>query len=498
MSAAGAGGGPGRSRLSWRLPLRWRLALVYGLGCALALFASGLLSYAFHTRSHYDELDRVLVDRALHLAAEVRQAGTRVNTDLQAGGLPVLSGVYGPDGRVRRRSAAAPALVQASPPQVLAAPAGPAYAGVVALFPRLTPPPPHPAGGAFGLLVGEQRWRVFVLPVRAGGTALGYVETLTPLGLLDRSVARLRTVLLGVGTLCLLGALAATWFTAGRLLRPLEAMTAAAREIARSREPTARVAPPPHDDEVGELARTFNTMLESLEESAQTQRRFIADASHELRAPLTVVRANLDLLRRYPDMPEAERADVVREAERESERMTRLVGQLLTLARGDAGLGIRRGQVVLEALVRETVQEAQHLARGQRLALGPVDAATVEGDGDRLKQLLLILLDNAVHYTPPGGQVNVTLRRDGPAARLTVSDTGVGIAGPDLPRVFERFYRGAPARTHHPGGSGLGLPIARWIAEQHGGSLRLASRPGVGTQVTFELPVAPGTGPGGR
>jgi signal transduction histidine kinase len=191
-------------------------------------------------------------------------------------------------------------------------------------------------------------------------------------------------------------------------------------------------------------------------------------------------------------MPLAERREAVGEASREAGRLARLVADLLALARADAGVSLRRQPVEFDRLVLDALGEARHLARGQRLEVERLEPALVDGDPDRLQQLLLILLDNAIKYTPPDGRVTLALRRKGGDVQLTVSDTGVGIAPVDLERVFERFYRADPARTRDPGGTGLGLPIARWIAEQHGGEIALSSAPGRGTVATVRLPLGPG------
>jgi len=230
-------------------------------------------------------------------------------------------------------------------------------------------------------------------------------------------------------------------------------------------------------------------MLASLETAYSTQQRFVADASHELRAPLTAIQGNLELLRRQRTMSDADREEALTELGRESARLSRLVADLLTLARADAGIALRRCPLDLDTLVLDAFREARHLSRGQALKLDPFESARVEGDEDRLKQLLLILLDNALKYTPSDGQVTLGLCRRGTYVEVRVRDTGVGIAPEDLPHVFERFYRADPARNRDLGGTGLGLPIARWIAEQHEGEVRLESQPEQGTTAIVRLPL---------
>jgi signal transduction histidine kinase len=377
---------------------------------------------------------------------------------------------------------AGPAMDPRHPP-----PEGAAFDAVAGLSPSMVAVDSEP--GTLGVTADDDgaRWRTYVLPL-AGST--DRLVALAPLGAIDGSIAGFRRLVVLLVALAALASLGAGYALAGRALRPVAALTDTAGEIARSRDFGHRVPVGARQDELGRLAATFNGMLSSLEEAYEAQRRFVSDASHELRAPLTAIQANLELLERYPGMPPEERQEAVGEASREAHRLARLVGDLLALARADDGLALRREEVALDAVAREAFDEARHLARGHRLALERVEPATVVGDRDRLKQLLLVLLDNAVKYTPPEGEVRLAVRRDGATAEVVVADTGIGIGPEDLPRVFERFYRADPARGRDTGGTGLGLPIARWIAEQHGGEVRLESAPGRGTRATVRLPAA--------
>lgn len=472
------------------MSIRLRLALWYGSFFAGVLLLVGLLSYAFHARGHYNDFDRLLVTTAGHVAGEAATQTDTPHLVEGSGGLEVGLRLYGPDGVVRERSPGAEALPPIDPRAVLATPAGPAYDAVARLVPSLVGPPPAPASGAFGFrVVGGERWRVYVLPLQRGETIFGYVEALTPLAQLDAAIRRYRILLLTLGAAGLTTALVGSWAVASGALQPITRMIETAQAITHSRDLSQRIARPPRRDELGRLADTFNEMLASLETAYRLQQRFIADASHELRAPLTAIHGNLELLRRRRAMPETERDEALAEAEREAARLTRLVADLLVLARADAGLPLNRRPVDLDSLVLESFHTARQLARGQMLALGRFEPVQVTGDEDRLKQLLLILLDNALKYTLAGGQVSLELRRNGTTAEVTVRDTGVGIPSQDLPHVFERFYRADPARSRDPGGTGLGLPIARWIAEQHGGRISLTSEPGRGTSATITLPV---------
>ena len=217
----------------------------------------------------------------------------------------------------------------------------------------------------------------------------------------------------------------------------------------------------------------------SLLKTLEQQKRFVSDASHEFRAPLTSILGNLGLLERYPDMPSEDRVEAITEATREAGRLGRLVSELLALARSDAGVQPTLEDVNLRDVALEAWQDAHQFSNGCSLERGVIEDVEVEGNRDRLKQLALILLDNALKYTPAGGTVRLELQRKQNLAELIVTDTGPGISAKDLPHVFERFYRADQSRTHgsDPGGSGLGLPIAQSIAQSHGGEIKLENLP---------------------
>jgi signal transduction histidine kinase len=167
-----------------------------------------------------------------------------------------------------------------------------------------------------------------------------------------------------------------------------------------------------------------------------------------------------------------------------------LVADLLALARADAGASVRKERVELDWVVLEALREARHLAHGQQIEVEAIEPVLIQGDGDRLKQLILILLDNAIRYTPVDGRIFLAMHRDASSALIRVKDSGIGIPAEDLPHVFERFYRADPARARDPGGTGLGLAIAKWIVTQHGGEIGMASTQGHGAEVTVRLPRA--------
>lgn len=471
------------------MSIRTRLALWYGGLFILILLLVSLFSYAIHDRSQYDDLDRTLVVSAGHSAAEASAFAGRPHLVEGTSSVEIVLRLYSPNGTRLESSLDDEGAPAVDPLAVLHHPSGPAYDALAHLSPPLTGPPTT-GNGAFGILsTSEQRWRVYVIPIQKGSAITGYIAAMTPLGRVDASIQTFRLILLVLDSGGLALALAGSWLVARRALRPVARLTETAQSISLSRDLSRRVETPTSFDELGRLAATFNDMLTSLETASQTQQRFVSDASHELRAPLTAIQGNIDLLRRIPDMSEADHEDVLNEMEREAGRLSRLVADLLMLARADAGVSLKRCPLDLDPIILDVFREAHHLAHGQTLALEPFEPVKVEGNEDRLKQMILILVDNALKYTPSGGQVTLGMRRDGIDAEVIVRDTGIGIAPEEISLVFERFYRADSARNRDPGGTGLGLPIARWIAEQHEGTVRLESEPGKGTTAIIRLPL---------
>jgi signal transduction histidine kinase len=272
-------------------------------------------------------------------------------------------------------------------------------------------------------------------------------------------------------------------------LRPIKAITETAQQITGTEDLSQRIPVAMPSDELGQLTETINDMLGRLEEAFDAQQRLVGDVSHELRTPLTTIQGNLDLLRRGAADDPAMRTDALRAIGDETARMRRLVADLLLLAQADAGLKLHLQPVELDTLLLDVYRQAQVMARdsGVAVRLGAEDQAIVQGDADRLRQLLLNLADNAIKYTPTGGEVTLTLHRNNGWVEIEVEDTGVGIAPEDLPHIFDRFYRADRSRAR-PGGSGLGLSIAQWIAQAHEGRLTAASEPGRGSTFTLLLP----------
>ena len=323
---------------------------------------------------------------------------------------------------------------------------------------------------------------------------------------MHETLASLRQVLLVTSALGLALALAGGWVLAGRALRPVDRVTAAAAAIAggdgTATSLSSRLLVPPTNDELSRLSATFNAMLDRLQASFRAQERFVGDASHELRTPLTAIRGNVDVLLRQARL-DGRRLDptdltaALDDIRRESDRMRRLLEDLLLLARADADAGshpdktapIRRELVRLDEIASEAVRSADALASGQVLELEAPRGVEVHGDFDRLHQLVMILLDNAIRHTPSGGRIRVAVAAtpDG-QARIAVRDEGEGIAPEHLPHVFERFYRADGARGRSSGGTGLGLAIAQAICRAHGGEISVMSVPDQGATFLVTLP----------
>lgn len=355
-----------------------------------------------------------------------------------------------------------------------------------------------------------QHVRVYTL-ANEGINSVHIIQTARSEQDIEQSLANLRLLLLQGGVLVLLFALVGGWFITWGVLARVRHITKTAHTISTSRNFSQRVPDrsPLGRDELAVLATTFNEMLTNLEELYRHQQRFIADASHELRAPITSIRCNLDLLAKAPDLPPEESQAALHDAQIEADRMGRLINDLLTLARSDASLqnemslvdGYKKyineeRTIDLDSLLLEVFRQYRPVDDGQvqhpkaRLSLQSIAPAQIYGNSDQLKQVLVALVDNALKYTPGDGSVSLSLTIEGKQAIVKVSDTGIGIAQDDLPYIFERFYRTDRARSREYSGSGLGLAIVQSIIQQHHGSIEVDSTPGKGSIFTLRLPLA--------
>jgi signal transduction histidine kinase len=328
----------------------------------------------------------------------------------------------------------------------------------------------------------------------------------------NATLSALQGLLLLTGILVLVLFICCGWVVVGYTLRPLADLVKMAGSIAldtargKSMSPLSRrVKRPEGEDEMSQVVDAFNEMLSSIESSNASQRRFIADASHELRAPLTTIQGNLAFLIRYlEDIPPAERRTMLADAHGETLRLASLVDELLLLARADASMGQPAPSTAQPAPIVELDRTLLRLVRQMRrrleientsmkIEIGGIEPVRVRGDEENMRRIMVILLDNAIKYTGTEegkgeGRITVALQRLGKQAVLQVSDTGIGIEGKDLPHIFERFYRADLARSRE--GTGLGLAIAQTLVEQLNGTITAESTPGKGSTFRVSLPLA--------
>jgi two-component system, OmpR family, sensor kinase len=330
--------------------------------------------------------------------------------------------------------------------------------------------------------------RVISVPLVANGHRVGLLQAALSLAIVDQTRRELINILIGAAASAMLLAGLASWFGIGRALAPLDTVTETALQISQADDLSRRI---PYsgkpNDEVGKLITAFNETLERLERLFASQQRFLADVSHELRTPLTVIKGNADLMQRMKQVDD-ESLDSIRE---EADRLTRLVGDLLLEAQAESGkLPLNFAPFELDTLLLDVYKEMRILAHGRvSIKVTDIDQVQVNGDRDRLKQVLVNLVSNAIKYTPEGGEIYLSLGRVSDQARLVVRDTGPGIPTEDLPHIFERFYRAEKSRSRSKiGGFGLGLSIAYWIITHHGGRIEVDSAEGKGSTFCIWLP----------
>jgi two-component system, OmpR family, sensor kinase len=331
--------------------------------------------------------------------------------------------------------------------------------------------------------------RVMSIPIETARRPVGTLLVAQPLTLIEAAQQRLVNILLALGVLFVpLSALAA-WFITRQALRPLIEMSAMATRITKADDLNLRIAVDGHpDDEVGQLMQAFNQTMERLENLFNAQNRFITDVSHDLRTPLTVIKGNVGLMKRL-GCGDDESLDSI---SAEVDRLTRLVGDLLLLAQAETGhLPLNIQVVELDTVFLEVFGQMKMLA-GQRinLQIEDMDQVRVKGDPDRLKQVIVNLVANAIQHTPSSGDVTIKLGKTDGMGLFQVQDTGPGIPKEDLPFIFERFYRGEKSRVREKSsGFGLGLSIVRWIVNNHQGKIEVESEPDQGTTFRVYLPL---------
>jgi two-component system, OmpR family, sensor kinase len=325
-----------------------------------------------------------------------------------------------------------------------------------------------------------------------------------PMTEVDATVRRVITIeVVAIGA-AVLGVAGLTWWLVGVALRPLRRMEDTAQEIAETGEPGQgqRLEHPSTRTEIGQLGATLNTMLDRIDDSFSAQRateaklrRFAADASHELRTPLTSIRGYAELYRRGGDDDEQVARSMGR-IEAEAARMSQLVEDLLTLTRLDEGRPLDRAPVDVAELAAKVVDDARVVEDSRPLHLDAPSAVVVDGDANRLTQVLVNLVANAQRHTPAGTEITVRVGRDGPTVSVEVVDHGPGLTPAEAEQVFERFYRADPSRSRAQGGSGLGLAIVDAVVRAHGGTATVDATPGGGATFRVQLPVTAADGVG--
>jgi two-component system, OmpR family, sensor kinase len=342
---------------------------------------------------------------------------------------------------------------------------------------------------------GRDGRRIAVKRIHINSTGKSYIFAVSqPLDRIAEELVSMRRVLFIAVPLALVLAGIGGWFLTRRTLAPVVVMSERARRItAENLEERLPIANP--RDELGQLAASFNELLTRLEASFDQQLRFMADASHELRTPLSVMRTATDVTLRRDHREEAEYREAFKIVSEQAHRLTRIVDDMFTLARADAGSRtLEASDFYLDELTAETARAASVLAgsKGVKLEFTPALDMPCHGDEGLLRQMIMNLVGNAIKHTPSGGVIRISLERGDGQYEITVSDTGTGIPSEAQPHVFERFYRGDKARSRSDGaGAGLGLSIARWVAEAHSGKLELRHSDGSGSTFVASLPAPP-------
>jgi heavy metal sensor kinase len=482
--------------------IRWRLTLGYAVALAITMTAFGAVLYFTWQRSSLKSFDQRLQQRiqleadlsARYLEESYRVLG-RIVTQDPADPRPVLE----PSIASYFESVQDYLAVVDSLGQVLFASDSAAALPADQFEDFLLPTREL----RFGERSGEYRFsvragpaRFHLRPIRNAGPGIAAILVASPRSATIVAAQDLLSAMLAISPLILLASLLLGYWIAGRSMAPLNKMVEELEAITDGRSLHRRLVVESQGDEVARLGTAVNRMFERLERSFSALHRFTAEASHELKTPIMVLKAGVERALRHPGTP-AESLQALDESLDQINLMTELVDSLLTLARADEGrLPLALEDCDLRSMVEEAAETASMLAEPAGLSVetripdGPVP---LRADRNRIRQLLLNLVTNAVKYTPPGGQVSLGLTDLDRDLVVTVSDTGIGIAAGDLPHIFDRFWRADPARSRagERPGTGLGLAITKWVAEAHGGTISVQSRPGRGTQFTVTLPRNP-------
>jgi two-component system OmpR family sensor kinase len=475
--------------------LRWRLTGLYILLLFLLLLLLGLAQYFAAREVLFRSNADVLTSEytAVGLAFRRQAASRPAGTVAPLRGL-LLSQQFAAELRSRRTSAAifdlngglvAAASASLTPDTVPPTLRTQDYLDAI----RRKPQPYYVTPAS----AGSSPYLVVLNPIKNGTRTIGVAQLAIPTDDIDTTLRLDREVAIVGSLTVLLLAVLLSPLIVGRALVPLHQMARSAAALAKG-DYKQRVPVPESNDEIGGLAVAFNRMAAGIDQafeirrqSEDRMRQFVADASHELRTPLTSIAGYIDVLGRRQSVDAEVLQTSLRAMQQESSRMTRLVNDLLTLARFESGSGSPRQRIALDRWLNETLDEINLKERGVAESRGFEPGLLIEADPDALKQVIINLAQNALKYAPGATQRWSAAGSEGSVV-IRLEDEGPGIPREDLPHIFERFYRGAQARERSAGGSGLGLAIARSIVESHGGRIEAGSAPGGGAVFTIRLP----------
>jgi heavy metal sensor kinase len=456
------------------LPIGVKLTAWYAVWMAAALCALGILAFLSMRHSIHATVDEQLRDR-------MNAVQQTVDHSLRAGSVDILRRELDEDSELRPQID----LLQIWNDQ------GSLIYQSMPLKTKGLPAPGTLSKRAKTIWIGDDPIRVLEAPVTVN-ERLYRVQAAARMEEFYEALGRFRSRLLLFTPLALLLASGLGYWMSRRALAPVDQITQAAQQIS-ARNLSARLSVPPSGDELQRLAETLNQMLERIEVALDRVTRFSADASHELRTPITVMRTRAELALRRPRTA-AEDRQTVEQLHSELVRASELLDNLMLLARADSGAEqLRFEPANIGHLLKDVLAQVSPIADEKGVALEgalPGHAIWIAGDLQLLQRLFLILIENAVKYTPKSGLVSVALGTTNGNATVKIRDTGIGISEEDLPHIFDRFYRADKARSRELGGAGLGLSIGRWIAEVHGGSVDVESRVGAGSTFQVVLPTS--------
>ena len=459
------------------MPLRWRLTIWHLTLTALGLLGLILFSYQLLSDSLYADVNNTLAERARHVSDAVSivpnrpiEGITQVSTDeFRSPGVYVQ--IFNAEGELIARSFNLGVQQMHAPPTDIS---------------RVL------AGESFYTTteISASPVQLYYQPIQRDGRIVGAILVGESLAGLESTLTRLRLIYsVGAFSVLLFGLLGGRML-AGLGLRPVVRVMETAHEIVGAEDLSRRVSYAGPQDEIGTLASTFNEMLTRLQTLFESQRQFLAEAAHELRTPLATMLGNVDLLVAFGDDPER-RHETIAALKRTGIHVTRLLDDLLLLAQAEAGWHLASFEpVAIDDLLMETYEAVQSTAEGIALKIDRCEPAHVRGDSDRLRQVFINLIDNALKHSPPGSAATLALWNEDGKVKVRIHDFGPGIPADILNRIFDPFFR-APASRHLPG-AGLGLTIVRWIVQEHEGDVTIESSTGGGTSVILSFPAISG------